>query len=538
MYKIDSTSLQSSNMGNKVTLHFLFFIVFVSLTLNVSQLRSQAEYGEDIMTSNLKSRYSIPVLSKEQMYEDFDYLYYIFEIANPQIEVRKNVTGTDILMELSKLRSEIDTISSTGNFIMLLYRALRQSMDLHCQFGTEVVYWKNYHYKKDAGRFDEESFALTLKYEEIVYKSIEAFLNLKYINGVYFNIIPINIYYKRDSISVPPGAEIISLNNISLKCYIEQFKDIQSDIRWDFDNKCYYANSIKKYRDFQLTSIQFKFMNDTVSVDSIYFYTQENTISFNMYRKGKCVEYLEQDSVLYIRCPLMNKRDIKFYRKQIRKHKHSPIIKTIIDIRGNPGGNDDVWISILKNIIKNPIKTQIILVSKDLQKDKKLFPGRERLFSNKKVVSLPWDSNTKFNIISKRYEVIRPSPFSIRYNGNVYVIQDEDIYSSAGSLSAMAIYIDNIVNVGKGNGKLGGRGLMPVPFILPNTKLIFLMNFTLDITGAKLPEDVYGCKVEIPVILSPQYYLYRNKYLEDNPCSKSYLYNMDDIFIKIMNLNH
>lgn len=70
-----------------------------------------------------------PVITKEQMYEDFDEFIKIVEDCAVQLPFKKLVTGFDNLAEIKKLRKNIDTISETSYFYSLVQDAIYLIMD-------------------------------------------------------------------------------------------------------------------------------------------------------------------------------------------------------------------------------------------------------------------------------------------------------------------------------------------------------------------------------------------------------------------------
>ena len=196
-------------------------------------------------------------------------------------------------------------------------------------------------------------------------KNIKNFLWLKYIDGKYYLLYPITIYRNNDSIVISAGSIINSINKLTISDYIKKFKDIQSDLRWDFERKCFFVNLLKKYSSFQIESVEYIFNSNAFRVDSVknYFQTAK-PFNWDSYDVSKFVKYLPKDSILYIRCPLMNSSYIKYYKKEITKLNNQPIKKVVIDIRGNYGGNDDVWIALLRQIIDKPFKNTIFYLSK------------------------------------------------------------------------------------------------------------------------------------------------------------------------------
>ena len=513
-----------------------YFLIFIILLIIEFESFSQMN-SIDQKINDLKQKYLIPKLTKEQMYEDFDSLYSAFKLCNPQLEVRKQVTGTDILSEIQTLRKEVDTIKNIESFVLLLYRAIRLSQDPHFQIGTSIWFYRYSLYKKEAKKYNNDFFACTFHFRDIINKNVKEFIYFKYIKGNYFLLYPLLVHINNDSVIIPAGTIIKEINKLSINEYIQKYEDIQTDLRWDFEKKNYYVNLLKCYSSYQIESMEYLSINNTLNkMDSITGYKQE-VKSFGManFIDAKNVTYFSKDSLLYIRCPLMNTSDMKYYKNEIRKIKGIPIEKVVIDIRQNWGGNDEVWMLILKQIIKKPIETNVVFLSK-------INPACARFIKNKggfpnddKTINPLWDKTTKYKLVYDKTMKIKPANSSLQYDGDIYILQDEDIYSAGASLSAMASYNDKIINVGCSNGKLGGRGIEAMSFGLPNSKLIFVMNILIDNTNAKTAADVYHNDVEVPVSLPIEYYINREKY-QENIYSEEYLYNHDLLFKTVLEI--
>lgn len=512
----------------------IFYIILFVLSICIT-LFGQNNGGDKIneQVSILKQKYPKPELSKEQMFQDFDSLYNVIKSCNPQLEVRKLITGIDILSELRNLRKEIDTIKKSDNFILLLYRALRLTQDEHCQIGTLLWYYQYSFYKKEAKKYDEKYFALTFSYSEIIREKVIQFLNVKYINGKYYLTEKLSIYQKNDTVAITEGAEIIAVNGLSLNEYIEKYRDIQWDLRWDFNKKIFYAQSISKHSSYKLKSISYSVNKNTVTLDLIESYKQilENNMFSQM--KTVCVKYLSKDSLLYIRCPIMDESYIKFYKKEIGKVKKLPLKKVIIDVRGNTGGSDDVWFSILNLLIPKPIENNLVLLSKKNNGVEQFIRNKDKS-GNIRTITPLWDKSQAYNVAFEETDKIKPK-HSLNYSGKIYILQDEDVYSSASCLTTMCLYNDNLVSIGRSNDKLGGRGIEAMSFGLPNSKLIFFLDILIDNTNAKEAKDIYHSEVEMPISLPIEYYINRNKY-KDNTSSEEYLYNYDLLFKKVLEI--
>ena len=252
-------------------------------------------------------------------------------------------------------------------------------------------------------------------------------------------------------------------------------------------------------------------------------------IESGCYRGTKIVEYFNKDKILYIQVPQMS--DEAFYKYRIPQIcKGKKIDKVIIDIRGNQGGSDDVWIRILEQIISEPLITNLKLGIKNNNSVIQYLHYNKDSLKKEKVSFL----NNEVFLVKEEQDIIYPADNSIKYMGKIYVLQDHWCFSSAGSLSAMAEYHKNIISVGESTGRILGIGVTPMGFVLPNSRLIFTIEPVIDLTNAKKPRDIYHDKVEVPVKLSIEEEI-KNCNCEER-FDEHFLYNHDPFFRKVLEL--
>jgi C-terminal processing protease CtpA/Prc len=168
----------------------------------------------------------------------------------------------------------------------------------------------------------------------------------------------------------------------------------------------------------------------------------------------------------------------QWYTEQIASNYKPDITKIIIDIRGNRGGGDDAWIQVLSSIIAQPISIETNISMNNNEAIKKLLPLLKQKESQ--IIS-------SFTIL--------PDKGSVKFGGNIYILQDADTYSAASSLASIAFQHKNIVSVGYPLSHIGGRGLGTLIFRLNNSGIIFRMSFTVDLSGKE--DNPYMNKVEI-----------------------------------------
>jgi hypothetical protein len=188
-------------------------------------------------------------LPKKQMYADFDELISVLQNCNPQLAVRKAVTGIDHLELAKSLRSAIDTIEERNKFDYLLSNALNYMYDIHARKNNK--YYAEFDNLKDID-------TVILNYREqnpkpvirsFVLHGNPIHIDDDYFLGYVYQFInletndTLNIYYSK----------IISYNDIPYKDYVQKTlnKYPSAGVRWDYQKKrilsCVSNNSIFRY---------------------------------------------------------------------------------------------------------------------------------------------------------------------------------------------------------------------------------------------------------------------------------------------------
>lgn len=239
------------------------------------------------------------------------------------------------------------------------------------------------------------------------------------------------------------------------------------------------------------------------------------------------VEYWENEKVLYIRLTEMDVRFKEYLKNKINevRLKIHNIDKIIIDIRNNPGGNDNVWMDLFADLIDLPITYNLELaVTEHVSKKDEFLSKRKK--NNHKLLK-----KYKLYNISDETESLTPSNSSIHFKGKIYVIS-ENVYSSAGSAVSVASANnqDNLISVGRYTGQFLGIGVSPKTFDLPHSKLKFRIAPSIEITNIKERNDLMQDKIEVIVPFDIDYF--KAKFESDLlPTDKAFLLKFDP-FIK------
>ena len=175
-----------------------------------------------------------------------------------------------------------------------------------------------------------------------------------------------------------------------------------------------------------------------------------------------------------------------FLEHIIEEIKTKEIALSVINISGNYGGDDSAWKMVLSILLKDTLHFNYSLGYKDNEIIKKqLGPGVEQL--ERKY--LP-NTGERF-ITTKIFDTIVPLGSTKNKPSNIFIIHDEDVYSSAGALLALANQTDKITSIGFPTGWLGGFGSTPFYFKLPGTGIIIRIEPAIDLTSLAKLDDVF-----------------------------------------------
>ena len=491
-----------------------------------------------VFCSFLENTYSQEMLklSKQQITEDFDFLYDKINKVNPHLAVRKLVTGWDVLEEIKKLRTLLDTVTTENGFFDIMQSSLNFCRDPHNSFVDFYPY-----NKIDSS---EVNFAITetSRYLDEYFKW--GGLPIFYIDGDYFFqklSYPCNPYVEDCQpfkTKVPGKSKLLEVNNMQIDKYNEKWNfPIHSNVKWDYNNNKYFALSIFNPKSTWLE-------NETIIAEDDFFVKfyydsslrEEQISPIGMSfatEKGKYekrVKYFDLVSILYIRIPSMDLDDISFYRDEIFKYKDKIIKKIVIDVRDNGGGNDKVWESVLSYLIKDTLSALQNLCFRNNQLVREYLEKNDIFYESETPLIIENDS--LFCIQDMRYVI--PTETTLGYDGKVYVLLNRDCFSSTLAFSAFCNNFENLITVGTSSGWVGGEGIMPFYFILPNSKLIFSLVCSLDgnVTDNN-PESYYHDSPKIPVFLDLNDY-YNIYYWPAELYNDAYLFNFDPIFQRVL----
>lgn len=502
-----------------------------------------------------------PALTKQQMFEDFDEFIFILENGNPQLPIRKMVTGYHQLDTVKLLRTRIDTIQDYFQLIKLFDYAMKYMYDIHALMTKQCCNpWD------DTTGIDTKIInKIYTEYDKWLWGGAEKtgqnkpryFMgNPSYIDGDYYLRGFYTLTTKENDTLLLKNAKIISYNHQSYNDYV--LKKLSSfppsGIRWDYQRNQYYCKYSTFLRDGELVVENENGKIHTINLNRIYGINLQqlsdtslrHNPDFKDYNsptdRENRVLYFEKDKILYVYLKDMLDPEQTVYTpkefgkgtaekvKKIAKGK--TINKLIIDVRGNTGGGDAAWHNLLKAIVADSL----------IYAPKMAFLNTEFMRQHAKepdstiVQTFEWLPGIEYLQYNYNPSYMVPDSNSLRYKGKIYVLQDEDVFSAGHSITSYCRHIEQLVSVGEPTGLLAGFGLAPMLFQLKNYKFSFRIEPVIDVTNVNSAIDVYQDFPEIVVVFPLEEKLkaldYKNFDMQNETC----LYKYDYLFKKVLEL--
>ncbi len=475
----------------------------------------------------------LPRLTKAQYYADFDTLYQVLSRVNPHDFVRRTVNGYSMLDSIRALRSGIDTIQSAASFYGLVSRALTYCQDGHT--ATLSSRWYRFVDSTDQQRWQStaQDTSFISAYSDLNRRQRDAYqlrLPIRYQQGDYHVWADFEYQQQR----IPFGATLVACNGEPIHAYVRNLLSYAPDMHWDFGHKRFYTEAFTRSTNLPASGsvlLTFAYQGQTIT----HRFRLADTVNTSVPPKAtgiprrKTVTYLADQQIFYLRIPVMADGD--YYLRQIDSlARRQPIRKIILDIRDNPGGSDLDWQNIIRHLIDKPIVRGIVTGANPAN------PRADRLDIRgpKQYLTRQFIPDSLYQVVSTEPDTLIPDTSSIQFTGKIYVLQNENCFSSAGSLISTCQFSDQLINVGNSTGWFAGFGSMPWVMILPHSKILYWTEPLLDFTNVQRAEDLFHNQVKLPVDLTLEAFRARQMYPGD-VYSLPFLVNYDPLFRTVLN---
>ena len=476
-------------------------------------------------------------LTQRQMREDFEYTMQILYDCGATFHTKECVTGINPFDEARKVfEKNIDTVSTYLGFYEVMCRVLDCMRDLHTTIG------------------EPHSFATHIS-NDIIEKNRDMEwewgmgrlwgFDVRYIDGHYYCWNSPDILDDEKNIvdSIPVGTEILGMFGRDMQ-WLEQ-NTITPTGRWDKKDKRYILTGVLSKSYYGIYGKRTVQMRRVGSAEPEELDLTNRGVVFRGNGRYIGADTFKVDvfpnNMLYVRVPSMNSMGGKKLEPVIEKMaqlqgQNFKPNKAVVDIRGNGGGHDGTWYWLMSMLLPDTMKfvSQVVVPRTKTVADMfamypDMYPKMEEYMAFEHEF-LP--RNVEFAVLNDTL-VLQPDSASLRYNGPIYLLVDDCIYSSAASFLTTINKMPNGISVGEPTGMYCGRGWTPFCFCMPNSQITFLVSPCADFTDVQQPEDLLHDRVKVEIVPSIAERAYECAYTGER-YSYEYMSQHDTVFKYVM----
>lgn len=268
--------------------------------------------------------------------------------------------------------------------------------------------------------------------------------------------------------------------------------------RYNLTNKR--INNYLKYNDYKQTFKENEIYN-LKGNSSIKSTSNDNVKVQNI---NEDIGYIKINKMINYDKAYEDQKLIKNYLKTLKNKR-----ALILDIRGNQGGDSNYWQEfLLPQIIDKPYTSKYYNFIKHGKLNKKVISQEKYQEGVSKLLSKTEFSNETEEILSKfdyyKYYTsnINPSEDSIKFRGNIYLLVDSSVYSSAEMLASFCSETKLATLVGE---KTGGDGIGsdPMQIDLPNSGYVLRFPKELGLTASGKINEIEKTNPDIFIDSNP-----------------------------------
>ena len=517
LVKLEVKQVQTGRNGFKSVRFLMFFQngVYEGGIHLTSENRFTGVWGPFLEKSG-----EMPVLDKERMLEDFDHMVTVLRDTMPHDLAIRDEFGIDVRQIFARYRTRIIGRESLPEFARLVQRALAACKGHHLwtikpTWSPTSEWYRNY----CAHSIPPETLPVSRNVKTLLdclpAERGPATFQFLYWDGNYYTAPEFSIDGKR----YRGPLKLIAVDGKKT----EELEPLLRDTLPEFDrkNKRFFRSdfytslpsAIPGCRTFLFETSEKKTLSITVPDDAelstgendMFSVLKQGDLSLTLLEIPKQVLYWREHSLVYLRVPVMNPKDLPFYEEQLRPilEKEKPRY-AVIDICGNGGGSDGVPTALLRKLSANPITWKGFLATPANERVRRhLKLGGRDFYDHKSVKNIPFLDNRKFDVQEFSAELRSEKNACVEH---IYVIA-HGIYSAAGTLVAIAKGSEHVTAVGFSGTKILGMGIDPYCFLLPNSKLIISVEPAIDLSDCGSAAETLHLGTEVELQMSPGEYL-------------------------------
>jgi len=485
---------------------------------------------------------SEPKTPKDLMLEDYDYLTRFIKDYLPYQALNQEVYGIDIAEKLSYYRAKITGDETPAQFAAIVEQALAACKASHLGLGWDqgtltLINIRNGMQGRTGngnqsciyGEAPANLAEIHRRYQSQIVQHVPLLKGppLVYLDGEYYTANS----FRYQGIDYPAGLKLLGVNRQTPAELQKTYEDQLGS--WDSRRRRFYARGYSPMTIYETLIwagqryLSFEFADfDGRKYDFVYD-SEDKVKPVNVVRitGDKQVIYWPERQILYLRQAQMDPPDRLV--KELHALGPMPGLKAVIwDIRGNPGGADDAWFTVLENLISGDAQYTFRLARhpKGFYSEilgRMQYRTRVNYLDDEEfgVTDIPWR--------------IHPAKNSLALTVPIYILTQE-VASAAGKLFVFAKNSDQLITIGGRNRYICGEGGAPLYMLLPNSKLMVRCKLCLNLNGANNAEDLLNAVPEIELEMpAPEYF--RNQSATPATVSRSdYLLHHDLYMQKVL----
>ena len=424
-------------------------------------------------------------LTTEQKVADFRYLYRIFKENHPFLDLKARVEGYDWLAHEKEFEDMVRSTKDDAEFAAVMKRITALVNNAHTSLLPSVTsYMRAGGAYADAVRGSRAPYWADLAGDSEEPALLMPFLAV-YHTGHYV-VVDADVAVQESG--VVPGATVTRVDGVDVHEYVAGFRG-QTWLKYDPIRARVYLPKLLSPDAASTVQVEFRRDDGTLFEKTLtcragpgawrYWRPPQYTWPSGQQRSLALTDTIRTSTgvIGYIHVRSMDESIVKACSSFLRSA--GPFEAIVIDIRGNGGGSDMAWMGLTRCITAGPLSGTSHALMKSGEYMRRFFANLPTVTRQQLVESLPEGSarNLPPELQSAAYRdpirltyAIGPSPDSISFEGPIYLLVDDVVYSSAESFALHCKTTGWATIVGGFTGGDGG-GTGPLPLVLPNSGL-------------------------------------------------------------------
>ncbi|MEW8996051.1 S41 family peptidase, partial [Clostridium sp.] len=449
--------------------------------------------------------------------------YPFFEVKEKTLNYNFLDYKEDLIKKISRSKNDTEFVKNVSLTMSLLQNAHSRISFNSLIFDHSDLYDSNIDLKEKTEYWAD-------KYSQTLYI---ADIKCKYIQGKY-------IVTKSKNEKVPVGSMLTKINGKSVSDYLYDHKEIYYLLKDSKRNQYYIYEDNYFKRDSSPDSIEVEYNNEKIN-STIHYDQYSKEIEdwvygnfINSSDNNVILDIINEGKTAYIKVRSFNSEYMEKNQATIQNfllNECAGVDNIIIDIRGNPGGNNRFGEFLISALSDKPL----YMSTYDCYKDTKFMDEHyfSKIFNEEITQSQIPNNNYDLNNF-RVYDndiIINPYGNSINFEGDIYVLVDDMVYSASEYFISIVKDTRFAKIVGTTTGG-DGIGREPIATLLPNSKIAIQFSSTLSMNSVGTVDEEVHTEPDMYIEQDLNHYLeYLNSGLDNIERSK-----YDTVYNKVMNI--